>query len=150
LPRPRDDFFASFKPVGQRILEDFFDESEAFPPFEASPMRSDFVPCIDILSTPELFVLLAELPGISEHDVEILVSGDYLTIKGKKASTSTHKSASQLLNERSFVEFERVVRLPADLQKNEIVAQFADGLLTVEIPKSPKAKALIRKIAIKH
>jgi len=86
----------------------------------------------------------AELPGVAEQDVEITVHNGMLFIRGERTPVEGRR---YLYNGRSFGRFERVVTLPEAVDTEGVQATLSDGVLRVELPKSPEARP--RRIAIK-
>jgi HSP20 family protein len=96
---------------------------------------------VDISELADKYVIEAELPGYSEHDVEIRVEDNLLSIesavaKDAKPSHSEATTDAYVIRERGGREFRRSFALPKDVDSNNIGATFKHGLLTVEIPKS--------------
>lgn len=111
----------------------------------------DFVsvpsPAVDITEDEAGFRLTAELPGLTEKDVEIAISGDTLTITGQKEQKREEKDRNYHLTERSYGEVRRSFYLPDAIDRDKIEAQFANGVLTLTMPKSPAAAT--KKIEVK-
>jgi HSP20 family protein len=89
----------------------------------------------------------AELPGLDPKDVEILVEGDVLTIRGEKKSETEDKDRH--FSERYYGRFERSLRLPFEVEDDKAEATFKNGVLTVTLPKSARAAESTKRIAIK-
>ena len=85
----------------------------------------------------------AELPGVAEADIEVTVHNGLLFIRGQRRPA---EGRNYLYNGRSFGRFERVITLPEAVDAEAVQARLADGVLTVELSKSPAAKP--KKIAI--
>lgn len=79
----------------------------------------------------------AEIPGLSEEDVELLVQDGVLTLRGEKKSETSDKDRGW--TERWYGRFERRVALPAGVEEEKAEASFRDGVLTVTLPKSAEA-----------
>ena len=94
-------------------------------------------PAVDIYETDENLVLLADLPGVKESDLQLQVSGGVLTLE----AASTSNGNSQRLN--FFREFKISDRIDADAGD----ASLRDGVLTLRLPKVEEAKA--RNITVK-
>jgi HSP20 family protein len=94
--------------------------------------------------------MTAELPGLKESDVQVEVEDDCLCVRGEKREEKEEKNGGRYFSERRYGSFERIVRLPADADKDKINAQLTDGILKVTIPKAPGHKNQKKKIAIKH
>ena len=101
-------------------------------------------PPVDIYETDEGLTVLADLPGVSNDDVDIRVEDDLLTIQGK-ASYKT--DADQVYDEFRLLNFYRQFRLGNEVDQEKISAGVKNGVLTVSLPKAEKAKP--RKISVK-
>ncbi|MBX5452873.1 MAG: Hsp20/alpha crystallin family protein [Acidobacteriia bacterium] len=97
-------------------------------------------PVVDITEDDSAFKLTAEFPGMTEKDIEVLLSGDTLTIRGEKREEREEKQKNYHLSERVYGEFRRSFFLPEGVEREKIVAEFANGVLTVTLPKSAQAK----------
>jgi len=131
-----------------RILDDLFDGFGARVP--AQRVTRDFSPSIDVLDAGDAFVLKADLPGLTEADIDLTLEKDFLILKGeKKADAQVEESDRQGLHfERAFGSFARRFSLPAEIQRDEVTASFKNGVLTVRLPKTKEAVAEPRKIPI--
>jgi len=108
-----------------------------------------WVPAIDVVEKKEAYVLHVELPGVDASQVDISFEKNMLTIRGTKTSTvDAVKEGEMRLHavERVHGAFERSVRLPEFVDAERISADFANGLLTVTVPKAQAAQP--RKINI--
>lgn len=112
-------------------------------------MRADWRPAIDVKETETGLTVTAELPGMSEQDVELSVDDDLLTIKGEKKSESTKDEKGWHVQERSYGAFVRSLQLPFTPKPDEVKAEFAKGVLTVTVPKPPEAAKPASRIEIK-
>jgi HSP20 family protein len=102
---------------------------------------------VDIREEDGRYVLEADLPGLTEKDIEVKVENDMLTLASKKESSSEEKRNGYLLRERRATSFHRSFVLPADVDREHIQARLENGLLQLELPKSEAAKP--RQIEIK-
>jgi HSP20 family protein len=106
---------------------------------------------VDLLETPEAFVLTASVPGVRPGDVAISILGDTITIAGRRQETHNphHDSDGSrwLIRERHFGNFDRDVRLPSPVDADVATADFEDGVLTITLPKTAEAKP--RTIAVR-
>ncbi|HWD41095.1 MAG TPA: Hsp20/alpha crystallin family protein [Fimbriimonas sp.] len=92
-------------------------------------------PAVDIKESDKNYTFQCELPGVRKEDVEVVMKGDTLTIGGKREESKEESQQGYLRRERQFGSFQRSFRLDADLRPEEIDAKFADGVLTVTVPK---------------
>lgn len=97
-------------------------------------------PEVDVSDGDGKFVLKADLPGLSEDDVEVAVDGDVLTISGHKSETTEDKENDYCRRERRFGSFRRSFKLPEGVVGDKAKASFDKGVLTVTLPKQGKAE----------
>ena len=142
------DPFASLRRDMERVFEDFSRDFGWGPPATADMAAA---PRIDVSETDAEIKMEAELPGVEEKDVEVVLSDGCLTIKGEKKQEKKEKKEKKedyYLHERSYGSFARSVTLPFDADPDKVKAKFANGVLTVTLPKPPEAKAKAKKIPI--
>ena len=95
-------------------------------------------PNVELSETDREIRITAEVPGMSEKDVELLMEDGILTIRGEKKSESEDKDRGY--SERYYGRFERRVALPSNVDEGGANAAFRDGVLTVTLPKSAEAE----------
>jgi HSP20 family protein len=86
-----------------------------------------------------------ELPGVKQDDLDILVVGGELTIKGQRGPAPNSSQAFHR-RERTSGSFQRTIRLPVDVDSSKVEATLSDGILQVKLPKAEAAKP--RKIPV--
>ena len=139
------DPFASLRRDMERVFEDFSRDFGWGPPATADMAAA---PRIDVSETDAEIKMEAELPGVEEKDVEVVLSDGCLTIKGEKKQEKEEKKQDYYLHERSYGSFARSVTVPFDADPDKVKAKFANGVLTVTVPKPPEVKAKAKKIPI--
>ena len=150
LSRLGSDPFVSLRRAMDRVFDDFnTDISELAPDTWSESMRS-FTPRLDMEEKEDCIVLSAELPGMTDKDVQVELNKDYLTIKGEKKSEREESTANRYFSERNFGSFERTIRLNSDINRDKIEAAVKHGVLTVTLPKSAEAKKEVKKIPVHH
>lgn len=107
------------------------------------------VPAVDVIDEEKVYRVTAELPGLTDKDIEVTKDGDLLTIKGEKKEEHEEREKGYFLSERHFGSVERSLRLPEGIDDSKIEAKFENGVLTVTLPKTPEAVSKPKKIAIK-
>ena len=121
--------------------------------FEVEPgWRSSFgasVPPVDVTEDEKGFVITAELPGMSEKDVDVTVTNDMLTIKGEKREEKETKDKNYYVSERRFGAFQRSFPLSDSIDRDKIEATFEKGMLTLTLPKAQEAVQQQKKIEVK-
>lgn len=117
--------------------------------FGGDSTRRGWAPAVDVREDNKEIALEVELPGIKPSDVEVTAENGVLTIRGEKQSTATENTEGRYhVIERSFGSFTRSFQLPSGVDERRIEADFADGLLTVRIPKAAIAQP--RRIEIRN
>lgn len=107
------------------------------------------MPAIDLCEDAKGYSVTAELPGLSEKDIEVSISGDMLTLKGEKRQEEDKTEKNYHITERSYGTFRRMFYLPDGVDRDKIAASFAKGVLTITLPKSAQAAAQDKKIEVK-
>lgn len=103
-------------------------------------------PTLNIWDDGERFHAEAELPGFKIEDVELVVAGSQVQIRGRR--TFEAKEGWTLhRRERASGEFSRTVTFPAEIHADKVQAALKDGVLSITLPKAPSAKP--RKIEVK-
>jgi HSP20 family protein len=105
-----------------------------------------WMPAMDLLETDEDFVLRADLPGMTEADVNIELEDNVLTLSGERKAEHEDKREGFYRLERAFGAFSRSLTLPKGVDPEGVNASFDHGVLEVRIPKPEQRKP--RKIAI--
>jgi HSP20 family protein len=119
------------------------------PSFRSESSFSVPSPAVDISEDDKAYKVTAELPGMSEKEIEVVVSGDTLTLKGEKRQEKEQKEKNYYLSERSYGSFPRSFYLPEGVDRGKIGAEFSQGVLTVTMPKTEKAVQQQKKIEVK-
>lgn len=118
-------------------IDRLFDEmvrSPAMPAFGSGTMAG--WPSIEVRDDDHEVLVTAEVPGMSDKDVELLLDKGVLTIRGEKKGERDERGYS----ERWYGRFERQIPLPASVEEEKCKADFSDGVLTVHLPKSAEAE----------
>ena len=108
-----------------------------------------WAPVVDVNESASDVGITVELPGIDPSAVEITYESDVLTVKGEKKSTRKEGDSETRYHivERTFGAFTRSFRMPKGLDESKVDAQYANGVLTIRVPKA--AVPAPRKIEIK-
>jgi len=132
----------SFQDDMNRLFSDFFGRT---------PVRKGFAeglwaPLMDIEETKDDLVVTAEIPGMTKDDIKIQITADILAISGERKHEEEVKDKTYHRIERSYGKFQRVIRLPTEVQGGKTKATYENGVLTIRIPKSEETKP--KEIAI--
>ena len=118
-----------------RMFDSVFGHSTAVPAGDRM-----WAPLCDLRETKDDLVVTFELPGVSEKDVHVSITGDLLTVKGERRWDGNRKDDSYHRLERVYGTFERTLELPMPVQADKVKASYREGLLTVTLPKSEELK----------
>jgi HSP20 family protein len=128
-----------------RLFNTFFDTPTAAAPGNGSAMRR-WIPAMDLVETENDFVLKADLPGLTENDVNIELEDNVLTLSGERKAEHEDRKDGYYRIERSFGSFRRSLTLPEGVDPEAVKATFSDGVLEVHVPKPEARKP--RKVSI--
>jgi HSP20 family protein len=106
----------------------------------------EWSPSLDVSETDGKIEVKAELPGLEAKDIDVSVSGDLLTLRGEKAEDVKKEDEKFFFRECYSGAFQRTVRLPTEVDPENVSANFKNGVLTIEMPKSKAASS--RKIEV--
>lgn len=95
---------------------------------------------VDLYEDKDNVVIKTDLPGIKEDAVDITITGDQVTIKAEQKEEEEEKGKNYLRRERREKAFARTLSLPCPVKAERAEAKFADGTLTLSIPKAEEAK----------
>ncbi|MDI9595565.1 MAG: Hsp20/alpha crystallin family protein [Atribacterota bacterium] len=138
--------FDSFRDL--TLLQDrinrLFDDSMVRQERQPSPNEA-WVPMVDITEDENEIVLWVDLPGVSQKEVDIIINGDQLTLKGEKKFDQTNQR-KYLRRERLVGPFSRTFQLNLPVETEEISAAYRNGVLEIHLPKPAESKP--RKVSI--
>lgn len=128
------------------IFDQFFGDA-----YRGSALDSELAPHFEITEKADAYEVVAELPGLAEENISIVVDEDILTVRGEKKAEEEGQEKSYILSERRYGSFERRFKLPETVTQEAISAGYANGVLTLTLPKKPEAKKPEpRKISIQR
>jgi HSP20 family protein len=105
-----------------------------------------FSPTFEVKEVRDAYVIQADLPGVNESDVDVTVTGNALTVSGKREAEHAEKSHRYYALERGYGAFSRTFGLPDGVNLDELTANLKNGVLTLHIPKRPEVQP--RKISL--
>ena len=113
----------------------------------APSFPAEFAPAFELKETKNAFILKADLPGVREEDLDVSVTGNRLTVSGKREAEKTDEGESYYAYERSYGSFARSFTIPEGCDTDQIDAELANGELKLVLPKRAEVQA--RKISLK-
>lgn len=108
--------------------------------FNETPFWNTNVPSVDVREEDDRYRIEAELPGLTNKDIDVKVEHNILSISSKKEDKKEEKKKGYILKERRSSSFCRSFVLPKDVDRDNIDASFTNGILTLDLFKSPDAK----------
>ncbi len=140
--------FAELQQRMHALLTDFFEGGNGMirrgVPGDAALGLTTF----DVAETDGAVEVRAELPGMEEKDIDVLLEDNILTIRGEKKQERTEKKKNYYLSECRYGEFHRAVPLPAGIDRRKVKAEFKKGVLRITLPKTETAQSPRHRIAI--
>ncbi len=107
-----------------------------------------WIPQVDVFETPTSIVLKADLPEVKKADVDISIQNNTLTLKGERKMEPESKERQVYRLERSYGTFSRSFSLPPTVDTERVEAEFADGVLTLTLPKREENKPKQIKVKV--
>jgi HSP20 family molecular chaperone IbpA len=121
-------------------LIDWFEEPfVGLRPYLAQPIR------IEDYTEDGHYVVRAEIAGINpDKDLEVTVGAGYLSIRAERSSAVEGKHRSEF----RYGSFSRVLQLPSGAEADHVTADYADGILTVQVPLTQEHKESLKKVPV--
>lgn len=110
---------------------------------------SGWTPAVDIAERDNEYLVKVELPGVAKDEVKITLESNILTIRGEKKQEKDEKKGNYHRVERSYGSFQRSFTLPTSVRSENIDATYADGILTITLPKAEEAKPKQIEVKVK-
>ncbi|TPK07034.1 Hsp20/alpha crystallin family protein [Mesorhizobium sp. B2-5-9] len=143
----RDPFLSLHREVNRLFDDVFRGFGSKHPSFNTPSAFSGGWPSVEISDSEKEIKVIAEIPGLEEKDIEVLLDDGVLTLKGEKHSETEDKDRQ--FSERFYGHFERRIPLGYEVKDDKVDARFSNGVLTVTLPKSERAQSQVKRIAIK-
>ena len=132
--------------TGLRDNEPIKKERKIIFPAETEKKSDDWMPdsdgqlTIDVYQTPTDIVIKSTIAGVSPEDLDITITNDMVTIKGKREKDETISGGDYYYQECYWGAFSRSVILPVDVEAEKADASMKNGILTIRLPKIEKVK----------
>ena len=107
-----------------------------------------WTPNFEVLDIDDLYILRADLPGLTKKDINIEVSDNIVTISGERNDINNNESEYRY-SEFSYGTFSKSFTLPDDAIAEKIEAKMKDGVLTLSVSRMKAVKPKVKKISIK-
>ena len=129
-----------------RLFNTFFDQPNQTGRSNGTMRR--WLPPMDLIETADHYVLRADLPGLSDEDVNVQLEDNMLTISGERKAEHQREQEGYYRLERAFGTFSRSLTLPEGVDPDGVQAQFDRGVLEIRIPKPEQKKPKTVQITV--
>ncbi len=130
-----------------RLFNSFFDQPASGD--RGSGLRR-WIPAMDLVETTDHYVLRADLPGLSDEDVNIQLQDSVLTVSGERKAENGQQQEGYYRLERASGAFSRSLTLPEGVDPDGVKAKFDRGVLEITIPKPVQKKPRQVRISVSH
>ena len=120
-----------------RLFNSFFEQPA---PGRGNGGARRWMPAMDLVETADHYVLRADLPGLSDEDVNVQLEDNMLTISGERKAEHESEQEGYYRLERAFGAFSRSLTLPDGVEPDGVQAHFDRGVLEIRIPKPAQKK----------
>jgi len=110
---------------------------------------NQWAPALDLYEDKDNVFVKAELPGMKKEEIDVSLHDNALTISGERKFEQKQEDAENYRSERFFGRFSRSVTLPIIVEGDKVEAAYKDGILTITLPKSEKAKPKQIEVSVK-
>lgn len=121
-------------------LRDQLDRMFDQPDFAMSDLLAGWTPAVDVLEDKDKLTVKAELPGFKREDINVTLHEDSLILSGERRVEEEQKQGEFYRCERYYGKFHRLVSLPSSVDAEKIEAKYQDGVLSITLPKTEKAR----------
>ena len=142
----RNPFLSLHREVN-RLFDVFRSFDRNLPAFDSLASFGRGWPSVEISETEKEIRITAEVPGLEEKDIELVLDDGVLTLRGEKRSETEDKDKQ--FSERFYGRFERRIPVGSEIVEDKIDARFRNGVLSLVLPKTEKAQSQVKRIAIK-
>jgi HSP20 family protein len=145
LPARAEATWDPWRTMRSLLAWDPFREIAAYPAFHET--LTVLSPPFEVRETKDVYQFKADVPGIEERDLEVTMTGNRLTVSGKREAEREEKSDRFYAYERNYGSFTRSFTLPDGADVEKLHAALEKGVLTITVPKKPEVQP--KKISVK-
>ena len=158
VPAPAMEPFRAFRTEMDQLFDRFFSGFALpmmrrplwrEPAWEFETTFETGAPKVDVIEEEKAYRLSAELPGLTEKDIEVSLVDGMLTLKGEKKQEKEEKTKQYWLSERTYGSFQRTFALPEGVDPEKVDATFTKGVLSITLPKKLEAVKEAKKVEVK-
>jgi HSP20 family protein len=109
-------------------------------PFAFDQALTTFAPAFEVKETKDSYLFKADLPGVKLQDIDVSLTGNRLTVTGKREAERQDKTETYYTYERTYGSFTRSFTMPEGIDPSAVHADLRDGVLTIDVAKRPEAQ----------
>ena len=132
-----------FRREMDRVFDRFFEGW----PFKFPTREGEWAPSVDVSETPKEVIVKAEIPGLDPKDMDVSVHDNVLTLAGERKEEREKEGENIHQVERSYGAFSRSIRLPAEVDPEQVTATYKNGVLQINLPKAKQEP--VKRIEVK-
>ncbi|HHP7233831.1 MAG TPA: Hsp20/alpha crystallin family protein [Desulfobacterales bacterium] len=140
-------FGDDFDWISSKIEKTF---EEMYRPRPVSPMFASsecaWAPPMDVFETPEEIIILAEIAGVSQENLEVEINSRAVKIKGRRSPIPRTPRCTYRLAEIQYGKFERTLYLPFPIDTEIVSSAYDNGFLQIRMAK--RARDEVHQIPI--
>jgi len=131
------------------VFRDFlrWDPFREIAPITTTDRLAQFDAAFEVKETKDAYLFKADVPGIKESDITISLTGNRLTVSGKRDEEKRQEHETFFSYERSYGSFTRAFTLPEGVDAEKVSANLKEGVLSISVPKTPEAQP--KRVSIK-
>ena len=114
------------------------------------PTRNTWSPSVNLIEEKDSVTLQVQLPGVPKEAVDIQATRKTITISGTRETGKLSDGQRIVRNEFSYGNFRRIVALPTEVDQNNVSAHYANGILTIHLPKHVDELNRVVKVSIQQ
>ncbi len=135
--------------VWQNEMKNFFDRfNREFSMDIDMPLMTDFTPRIEVKDSDKGYLVSAEVPGMTEKDINVSLKDNSLIIEGERKTESKRDDQGRYFSEFEYGSFYRSIPFSDEVDTNKVKATYRDGVLNVELVKSESSTHKAKRIPV--
>jgi HSP20 family protein len=123
-----------------RLVDDLLNDARPWLTSGANSEARGLGPALDVDETADAYIVRANLPGISQDEINVNIHDDVLSISAESASEASNEDSKVLIRERHVGKFSRSLRFPTNVDGDAVVAGYENGVLSITLPKAEHVK----------
>lgn len=140
--------FVSLQTELDKAMQDFYQFLNLPRSSSQEMLNQKIMPPIDIVEDDKNFKIEAEMPGMGEEDIKVIVNKGILTLKGEKKTSKKDEGKNYMMREIGYGYYARDITLPDNVDIDQAKASFKKGMVWINLPKKPGSEKQSRELKI--